>query len=224
MSADQPVSARSWRGLRGAARIAALLAVGLFVALLVYGVVANAPNTGIDDGLAQGAAQPAPGFELAVLQEGELGPELRGRVEPALADGRVALDELRGMPVVLNFWASWCVPCRVEAPLLEESWRDARERGTLFLGLNMQDLTPDARDFMREFDNTYLNIRDPSNDVARDWGVTGLPETFFISREGKIVGHVIGAISPEQLERGVTAAERGQLVGALDGGDQRPTR
>lgn len=74
------------------------------------------------------------------------------------------------------------------------------------------------------FDNTYLNIRDPSNDVARDRGVTGLPETFFIGREGKIVGHVIGAISPEQLEAGVTAAERERLVGALEGGDQRPTR
>lgn len=224
MSAEQPTSSRSSRALRAAARIGALLAVALFLALLAYGLVANAPNTGIDDGLARGAAQPAPGFELAVLQEGRLGRELRRKVEPALADGRVALDELRGMPVVLNFWASWCVPCRVEAPLLEESWREARERGTLFVGLNMQDLTGDAREFMREFDNTYLNVRDPSNDIARDWGVTGLPETFFISSEGDVVGHVIGAISPEQLEAGVTAAERGELVGALDGGDQRPTR
>lgn len=224
MSADVTDPARRRRGLRGAGRLAAFVAVGLFLALLVYGLVTNAPNTGIDDGLAQGNAQPAPGFELDVLQDGELGPKLTRQVAPALEDGRVALDELRGMPVVLNFWASWCIPCREEAPLLEAVWRDARARGTLFLGLNMQDLTEDAREFLLQFDVTFLNIRDPSNDIAREWGVTGIPETFFISSEGKVVGHVIGAISPDVLQAGVTAAERGRLVGALEGGDRRPIR
>jgi len=207
-----------------AARVAAVLAVALFVALLAYGLIAQAPNTGIDDSLAQAQAAPAPGFELSVLQRGSLGSELEPEVGPALADGSVALDELRGTPIVLNFWASWCVPCREEAPLLDRSWREARDDGVLFVGLNMQDLTEDARAFMREFDVSYLNVRDQSNGSARKWGVIGLPETFFVTPQGEVVSHVIGVISEEQMRQGIAAARSGRPVGALSGGDRRSVR
>lgn len=203
---------------------AGVLAVGLFIALLAWGLAANAPDTGIDDSLASGRPASAPDFELQVLQTGDLGRPLESRLSTALADGRLSLRELRRVPVVLNFWASWCVPCQQEAPLLERSWRRARAQNVVFVGLNMQDLVGDARQFMRRFGNTYLNIRDPSNDVARRWGVTGLPETFFITARGRVVGHVIGVISDEQMRAGLGALNTGRPVGAEQGGERRATR
>jgi cytochrome c biogenesis protein CcmG/thiol:disulfide interchange protein DsbE len=92
------------------------------------------------------------------------------------------------------------------------------------LGLNMQDLTGDASDFMREFRISYPNVRDQSDDVAIDWGLAALPETFFIDARGRVVGHVIGAVSGSQLRAGISAARSGQPIGARSGGDRRPTR
>jgi cytochrome c biogenesis protein CcmG/thiol:disulfide interchange protein DsbE len=160
-----------------------------------------------------------------VLQRGDLGPQLAPRLRGALADGRLSLTELRGVPIVLNFWASWCVPCRQEAPLLQRTWgAQARPRGVLFLGLDMQDLTDDARSFLREFHIDYLNIRDPSNTVARRYGLTGIPETYFISPRGRVVGHVIGVSSPAQLRAGIAAAVTGTPTSRRKGGAQRSTR
>ncbi|MBA2257242.1 MAG: redoxin domain-containing protein [Thermoleophilaceae bacterium] len=220
-AADGPGAPRRSRPWLRAAVVVGALA---FLALLGYGVASEAPERTIDESLARGEAVAAPGFDLPVLQTGSLGSELETVVGGAAGDGRVSLDELRGTPVVLNFWASWCEPCRTEAKVLEDSWRSARGREVLFVGLNMQDLTDDAREFIAEFDNTYLNVRDESNGVAVDWGVTGLPETFFVSPEGEVVAHVIGAVSPEQLEAGVRAAERGRPLGSIEGGDRRSVR
>ncbi len=222
MGADEPRRRRISIG--GVGRLVVVTALALFVALLTYGLATNAPDGSVDESLAEARPAPAPPFTLPVLQPGSLGRQLGGTLQPALADGRVALRELRGTPMVLNFWASWCVPCRTEAPLLERMWRQARKRGVLFVGLNMQDLTDDARAFMNEFRVSYLNVRDKSNGVAREWGVTGLPETFFVTAEGKVVGHVIGAISAQQLAQGMRATRSGVVLGARDGGDRRSTR
>ena len=224
MARRRRVTPERRRALLRPGRLLALLCVGLFIALLAYGLVAQAPDTGIDDALARSEPAPAPGFALAVLKGGSLGPVLEPKVSLASADGQVALEEVRGVPLVVNFWASWCVPCREEAPRLERAWRAARGRGVLFVGINMQDLTEDARDFMREFRVSYLNIRDPTNRVARDWEVTGLPETFFVSRRGEVVGHVIGVVSAEQLREGITAARSGRPARARSGGARRSTR
>jgi cytochrome c biogenesis protein CcmG, thiol:disulfide interchange protein DsbE len=204
--------------------LAALLAVGALIALLAYGLKQTSPNATIDSTLAHARAATPPGFDLAVLQRGALGSALGARLTPALHDNRIGLTELRGLPVVLNFWASWCVPCRTEAPLLERGWLKTRRGGVLYVGLNMQDLTGDARDFMRHFGIDYLTIRDPTDDVAHRWGVTGLPETFFLNRAGKVVDHVIGAISQDQLDRGESAALSGRPLAASEGGSRRPTR
>lgn len=205
-------------------RIAVVVFALLFLALLAYGVLSEAPDGTIDESLARGEPAAAPGFDLPVLQRGDPGAGSSDTVTRAASDGGVSLDELRGAPVVLNFWASWCDPCRAEAEALEGEWREARGRGTLFVGVNMQDLTDDAREFMDEFGNTYLNVRDESNRVALDWGVTGLPETFFLSAEGQVVAHAIGAISREQLDLGVEAAEEGRPLGSIEGGDRRSVR
>jgi len=198
--------------------------VVLFLGLLAYGLISKAPDTSIDESLAHQRPIPAPGFALPVLTHGDLGPRLSAEIDPALSDGQLSLTELRGTPVVLNFWASWCVPCRQEAPILERAWLGARSRGVLFLGLNMQDLTPDARAFISSYHNSYPNVRDQGDDVAHNWGVTGVPETYFITARSKVVGHVIGVVDPTDLSQGIAAASSGQVIGSVVGGEKRATR
>lgn len=199
-------------------------AVGvLLVALLGYGLASQAPNRTLDGQLARGRAAVAPGFDLPVLRRGELGP-LAERLGGPLADGRLSLPELRGAPVVLNFWASWCAPCRKEAPLLEASWRSARSDGVVFVGLNMQDARSDARRFLDEFAVSYPNVREPDDATARAWGTTGLPETFFLSRDGRVVAHVVGLIREPQMRAGVEAAIAARPIAPGRAGDRRTVR
>jgi cytochrome c biogenesis protein CcmG/thiol:disulfide interchange protein DsbE len=216
--------APSLRGIRRLPRLFALLAIVLFIALLAYGLSANAPDDTIDERLADNRSAPAPAFSLEVLDEGTLRSPLNRAIGPALRDGELALEELRGTPVVLNLWASWCDPCREEAPRLRQGWQRWGKRGVLFLGLDIQDIRSDARDFLREFRITYPTIREPGREVATRYGATGIPETYFISARGRVVGHVIGVVSVEQLDSGVAAARAGTPAGAREGGARRPTR
>ncbi len=202
--------------------LAALLTVA-FLALLAYGLVARAPDATIDDALGRRETPAAPGFELTSLKRGRPG-SLGAPWDRADADGRISLGELRDTPLVINFWASWCAPCRTEAPILERGWRRARRRGVLFVGLNMQDVTQDARTFLGEFELSFPNVRDPTKDTARRWGATGIPETFFVSAKGEIVGHVIGTVTARQLDEGVTAAITGRPRRVDQGGERRSTR
>ena len=206
------------------ARAIGVTAVIAFIALLTYGLLTSAPDQTIDDALARAETVPAPGFKLDILDAGRPPAKLRVVVERAAADGRLSLAELRGTPVVLNFWASWCDPCRQEAPVLERGWQRAGREGVLYVGLNMQDITTDARQFLREFDVSYPNVREPDDRTARRYGLTGLPETYFISAGGEVVSHVIGAIDDEQLRRGVAAARRGRPESTIEGGERQPTR
>lgn len=199
-------------------------AVLALLGLLAYGLVARAPDMRVDDSLSRGHPVPAPSYRLAVLRRGALGRRLKRRLAPALSDGWVSPAELRGTPYVLNIWASWCVPCREEAPELVRAWRRSRARGVLFVGLDMQDTTEDARAFMDHFGVDYLNVRDLTDDTARRYGATGIPETYFVSARGEIVNHVIGVVTPAQLRSGIAAASSGRPQAARTGGDQRPTR
>jgi cytochrome c biogenesis protein CcmG, thiol:disulfide interchange protein DsbE len=221
MSAEPPTERRSAAGR--ALRWAGVLAVAAFVGLLTYGLTAQSPDRTIDDALARAEAIDAPAFELEVLERGRVPSPLAPLVDRAAGDGRIALGELRGTPVVLNLWASWCDPCRVEAPVLERGWRDAGRQGVLFLGLDMQDAPDDAREFLREFSVSYPNVREAGRETARAYGATGLPETYFISAEGRIVGHVIGALSTAQLRDGVAAARSGRPTAAREGGARQVT-
>lgn len=123
--------------------------------------------------------------------------------------GELRLSSLRGKAVVLNTWASWCIPCKGEAPYLEQLWRDNRDRGVVVVGLNAKDLRSDAQRFVRRFDLTFPVVRDGSGDTIREWGVTGFPETFVLDREGRVVEAFAGAVnSDEDKERLSSAIER----------------
>jgi cytochrome c biogenesis protein CcmG/thiol:disulfide interchange protein DsbE len=113
----------------------------------------------------------------------------------------IALADLRGKGVVVNFWASWCDPCRDEAELLESAWRREKDNGIVFLGLDYLDQEPAAKAYLAEFDITYPNGPDLQSQAARRYGIKGVPETYFVDPEGNIAQVVIGPITSEaQLE------------------------
>jgi cytochrome c biogenesis protein CcmG/thiol:disulfide interchange protein DsbE len=112
-------------------------------------------------------------------------------------DGRdLSLDGLRGRVVVMNFWASWCYPaCYEEAPALERGWQAYKERGLVMVGVDIQDKDEPARRFLAQFGHTFANGPDPAGRVAVDYGVYGVPETFFIDRAGRIRFKHVGALT-----------------------------
>jgi cytochrome c biogenesis protein CcmG/thiol:disulfide interchange protein DsbE len=113
----------------------------------------------------------------------------------------ISSDQLLGKGVVLNFWASWCDPCREEAALLEETWRREQESGIVFLGLDYLDQEPAAKAYLAEFGITYPNGPDLQSAAARRYGIKGVPETFFIDPQGQITDIVIGPIvSPAKMD------------------------
>ncbi len=128
----------------------------------------------------------------AALARGET-PAIPDLTLPAFDGPPVSLRGLAGHPVILNFWASWCIPCRDEAPLLERTWREFRSQGLIVLGVDTQDLEAPARAFLKEFRITYPNARDPDGSTGKWFGTTGVPETFFIDRGGRIRGKFPGA-------------------------------
>ena len=179
---------RGWdRGRVIGAVVGGALIVGVVV-LLVVGLANRGVDTRIDDALAAGERVAAPDVTLPVLLPG-----------PGLPAGRqVSLSDLRGRPVVLNVWASWCGPCEDEAPVLEGLWRRYRDRGVLVLGLDTQDLSSKARAFARRHGLTFPSLRDGDGDARRRFGTTGVPETFLIDREGRIALHITGPIASEE--------------------------
>ncbi len=154
-----------------------LAAVGGVVGLLAYGFTTD-PRA-IPSIL---TGKPAPDFSLTLF-EGQT----------------IRLSDFRGKVVFLNFWASWCPPCRAEARLLEQSWQRYKDQGVVFLGVDMQDTEEAARRFIQEFGITYMNGRDPNNRIAIDYGVYGIPETFFIDKDGRITYKHIGALGWETI-------------------------
>lgn len=185
---------------------AAVAVVFALLALLVWKVVAGDSGGAFVASIKAGKSPPAPAFTLPVIwRRDETWPRaLRAK----LADGQVSLDELRGHPVVINFWASWCIPCKEEAPYLAAAAR--RHRGNVaFLGIDIQDFERDARRFLREVDAPYVSVRDKSSRTYTAYGLTGVPETYYVDRQGRVVAHAIGAVSLREVEEGISIALRG---------------
>jgi cytochrome c biogenesis protein CcmG/thiol:disulfide interchange protein DsbE len=113
-------------------------------------------------------------------------------------NGDLRLSSLRGKAVVLNVWASWCIPCKEEAPFLEEVWRGNRTRDVVVLGLDAKDFRADARRFADRFGLTFPLVYDGPGDAIDGYGVTGFPETFVIDREGRVVRAFAGAVNGEE--------------------------
>jgi len=113
-------------------------------------------------------------------------------------DGKVALASLQGKAVVLNFWASWCIPCKDEAPYLEQVWRSHRSDGLVVLGLDAKDFRGDARNFARRYGITFPLAYDGPGKTLPSYGVTGFPETYVLNREGRVVQAFVGAINSDE--------------------------
>lgn len=183
-------------------QLGALTLVLALLGLLVWKVIAARPSDLLAN-IEAGEKPAAPAFELPVIwDKRETWP---ANARHALADGRVSLAELRGHPVVINFWASWCEPCKDEAPILAASAK-AHVGAVVFLGIDIQDFTSDARKFLERYRANYVSVRDASSKSYSNYGLTGIPETFYIDAEGRAVAHSLGGLSREELERGISAA------------------
>jgi thiol-disulfide isomerase/thioredoxin len=179
-------------------RLITILPAALALAVVLFAALKPAPSN--DDRL--------PEFSLPLLD----------------GSGTISSSELEDAPLVINFWASWCIPCREETPLLERTHQKYQDRGVRFLGVNVTDDPAAARNFLEEFPVSYPVVRDADQKLATSLGVgMGLPQTFFVDRDGNLVassvrqdepddggsngleirtgrGAVLGAISKEELE------------------------
>jgi cytochrome c biogenesis protein CcmG, thiol:disulfide interchange protein DsbE len=174
------------RALRAVAVASVLALLGLLVWDLVH---QNGP--GVATAVDKGKAVPAPSLDL---------PRLNG-------SGNLSLASLRGKVVVVNFWQSSCYPCKLEAREVASAYRRWADRGVVFLGVDAQDLKSAARAYLKRYGVTYPNVRDAIGETWPKWGVTGVPETFFIDRRGRVVPpHITGQASREKLDQGIQRA------------------
>ena len=165
--------------------LAAIATAAALVALLAYGVAQNDPDSAIDEAVAAGKRVEAPALEAPRLDR----------------PGRLSLADLRGKVVVLNFWASWCPPCRTESPLLQRWHRRIEPQGGVVLGVDVLDVESEARAFMRTHGLTHPMVRDGDGSSRDDFGVYGQPETIFIDRRGRIAQTVRGPVTDALLRR-----------------------
>ena len=165
--------------------------VALLFLLLLWALLTD-EGGGLADAAARGDLPEAPTFTLERLD----------------TEGELELSSLRSKAVVVNFWASWCFPCKEEAPHLEQVWREHADRGLVVLGVDSKDFRKDARRFVRRFDWSFPIVFDGEGDVSKQYGVRGYPETFVIDREGRVVDALVGAVNSDE--------DRARLSAAID--------
>jgi cytochrome c biogenesis protein CcmG, thiol:disulfide interchange protein DsbE len=183
--------------MTGRVRLGAqVVAVGVVIALLglLIWKVAKGDDSAVTSSLADGKAVAAPAFTLAKLD----------------GSGDLALESLRGKTVVLNFWASWCGPCKDETPLLQKGWERWQGKDVVFVGIDVKDFRGDARSFVRRFGVTYPNVYDGKGSTVGRYGVTGFPETYFIDPLGRVVYRIAGPVDEAgELDEGIERALAG---------------
>jgi len=128
-------------------------------------------------------AEPAPDFSLTTLDTGHV----------------ISLASLAGTPVVINFWSTWCQPCKIEHPYLLDAARRYKGQGVVFLGVLYGDEPSAARRFTEANGSAFPTVLDAGGRMATDYGVTGVPETFVIDAQGQIVERVVGPVGPDTL-------------------------
>jgi thiol-disulfide isomerase/thioredoxin len=168
--------------LKLGSQVLAVGLVALLLALLVWKLVHGS-------GRKASVGKPAPNFTLSRIDR----------------PGTLQLASLRGKVVVLNFWASWCYPCKQEAPTLAAAAKRYAGR-VVVLGVDVNDFTGDARKFAHRYGLDYPIVHDNHNVTSPTYGLTGLPETFFIDRTGKVVVHVAGQVNATEVQDGVQQA------------------
>jgi cytochrome c biogenesis protein CcmG, thiol:disulfide interchange protein DsbE len=167
--------------------VVSLLNIAL-VALILSQLLTPAPHSASDPLV----NQPAPNFSLALLR-------------PENGKSALLLSNFKGKAVVLNFWASWCDPCKEEAPLLEKSWKQMQTQGkdVAFVGIDYQDSSSNSLNFLQQNHITYPIVVDMDGSVATKYGLTGLPQTFFIDRNGKVLRREAGELTSQLLASGL---------------------
>ena len=196
----------------GAGRGVAAAALAVTAALAVAGCTAGSIAASTPASNGQSFVSGSPGTTVFASGKGPLAPAVSG---PVVGGGKLALTAYRGHVVVLNFWGSWCTPCREEAPGLSALATHFTSSGVRFLGIDIRDSPPTAQAFMRDFRITYPSLNDPSDNLALSFRTTvppaGIPTTLVISRHGRITARVIGAVTYNGLKALVqqAAAEPG---------------
>jgi cytochrome c biogenesis protein CcmG, thiol:disulfide interchange protein DsbE len=173
--------------------ILAALAGAALVGLLVYGVSAQSASRTLDDAVAHG--------------QSPLAPEANRSLPLLTGNGMASLDSYRGRVVLLNFWASWCLPCQREAPLLERAQHKLERNNGTVLGVTYQDTTTDARSFVHRYGLTYPSLRDVTGEVTHSYGTQALPESFVLDRRGRVVQISRGEVSKAFLARAISLAQ-----------------
>ncbi|MBI5310418.1 MAG: TlpA family protein disulfide reductase [Actinobacteria bacterium] len=164
--------------------IPVMLGVTALLALLIYGVAQKQGGDEFDKAVASGKREPAP-----VRTVRKLG-----------SDDTTSLAEYRGKVVLLNFWASWCGPCKDESPAMERAYQRYKSRGFVVLGAGVDDLTKDAQAFVKRYGLTYPIVKYGSANATKDFGTRYMPESFVIDREGRVVALRRGQVDDKWLD------------------------
>jgi cytochrome c biogenesis protein CcmG/thiol:disulfide interchange protein DsbE len=175
--------------LRIGAQAASVALVAALLGLLIWKIAQG--ESEVTSALRSGGAPVAPAFTLE---------RLNGR-------GELALDSLRGKTVVINFWASYCGPCKDETPLLQAASKRWQGKDVVFVGVDVQDVRGDARSFLARYGVTYPNVYDGKGSTIGRYGVTGYPETYFVDATGKVRYRIAGAVQDAaEIDDGIKRA------------------